>query len=735
MNRSILFFILLFAQQLSAQPNLSKTNFDLEVVDKDQNLPHGFINWGESRTSVSTVSQSGKHAVLIENPTVDGQFGCAVTEISGGFKGKSITLKGYIKTENITEGYAGLIIRINSEDRMLAIKDHSKKGLTGTQDWTLMELSMKYPEPGEVAFIYVGGILEGKGKAWFDNFSLTIDGKPIQKLKRVEVPQFDADKDTEFDKGSGIQWSSVDGARVQDLYLLGKVWGFLKYHHPTIAKGKLNWDYELFRMLGKMESTPLEEILTEILDQLGPPNSPSKRKLPKGKIKLKPENDWIRDEKLLSPLLSKRLLAVEVGKKEKKHYYIGFHPFVSNPRFKNEQSYPQMDWDDTGMRLLSFFRYWNMVQYYFPNRHLMDENWDDVLKEFIPKMVTAEDELQCKLYIIQFIGKIQDTHANVWGKEATTRTYFGNQIVPVFVRFVEKQPVVIALADSLPSDYPLQVGDVILKIDGVPAQECIQRIKPYCTASNEPTLMRNVGRKLLRTNADEVSIKVARSNGDFEFSVPTWTIGEKRARQPSPGSHRIIEGDIGYIYPEALERGQGQDVMETFMDKKGVIFDMRCYPGDFLPYTVVGKLLLPHRATFVQFTKGSKSHPGAFTFSGEAKIGKSKNKDAYTGKIVVLIDDRTQSSAEYQTMALQQVPGAVVIGSQTSGADGNVSSIYLPGNVFTYISGIGILTPEGDETQRIGIVPDIELKPTLAGIQAGRDELLEKAIEIVRAAE
>ncbi len=31
-------------------------------------------------------------------------------------------------------------------------------------------------------------------------------------------------------------------------------------------------------------------------------------------------------------------------------------------------------------------------------------------------------------------------------------------------------------------------------------------------------------------------------------------------------------------------------------------------------------------------------------------------------------------------------------------------------------------------TQRIGIVPDIEVRPTLAGIRAGRDEVLDAAI-------
>ncbi|WP_206367765.1 hypothetical protein [Sphingobacterium chungjuense] len=48
------------------------------------------------------------------------------------------------------------------------------------------------------------------------------------------------------------------------------------------------------------------------------------------------------------------------------------------------------------------------------------------------------------------------------------------------------------------------------------------------------------------------------------------------------------------------------------------------------------------------------------------------------------------------------------------------------------ISGIGVYYPDGTETQRVGVAPDIEVKPTIDGIKAGRDELLEKAIELIK---
>jgi C-terminal processing protease CtpA/Prc len=100
----------------------------------------------------------------------------------------------------------------------------------------------------------------------------------------------------------------------------------------------------------------------------------------------------------------------------------------------------------------------------------------------------------------------------------------------------------------------------------------------------------------------------------------------------------------------------------------------------------------------------------------------------YAGKIVILVDEVSQSQAEYTTMALRTAPGAVVVGSMTAGADGNVSNFALPGGLRTMISGIGVFYPDGKPTQRVGIVSDVEAKPTLEGIREGRDEVLEIGI-------
>ena len=79
-------------------------------------------------------------------------------------------------------------------------------------------------------------------------------------------------------------------------------------------------------------------------------------------------------------------------------------------------------------------------------------------------------------------------------------------------------------------------------------------------------------------------------------------------------------------------------------------------------------------------------------------------------------------------MAFRSAPNVTVVGSTTAGADGNISLVPLPGGLRGMISGIGVFYPDGAPTQRIGIIPDLVVEPTIAGIRQGRDEVLEAAV-------
>ncbi len=166
-----------------------------------------------------------------------------------------------------------------------------------------------------------------------------------------------------------------------------------------------------------------------------------------------------------------------------------------------------------------------------------------------------------------------------------------------------------------------------------------------------------------------------------------------------------------------------------FNKTRGIIVDMRCYPSEFMPFTF-GEYIKSHSRAFVKFTVADYKQPGMFRFGTSLRNGGSPGKK-YKGKVVVIVNEQSQSQAEYTTMAFQSSENVIVIGSTTAGADGNVSSFVLPGGIRTMISGIGIYYPDGTDTQRTGVKINVPLKPTLDGIISGRDELLEKARELI----
>ena len=193
-------------------------------------------------------------------------------------------------------------------------------------------------------------------------------------------------------------------------------------------------------------------------------------------------------------------------------------------------------------------------------------------------------------------------------------------------------------------------------------------------------------------------------------------------------SYKKLDNNIGYVTLQTIKEEDISRIKSEFIDTKGIIIDIRNYPSTFVPFSL-GSFFVSSSTPFVKFTNGNVDNPGEFTFTNSIEIP-SQGK-TYKGKLVVLVNELSQSQAEYTSMAFRAGDNTTIIGSTTAGADGNVSAIMLPGGLRTMISGIGVNYPNGEETQRIGIVPDIEVKPTIKGIREGKDELLEKAIEII----
>jgi len=274
---------------------------------------------------------------------------------------------------------------------------------------------------------------------------------------------------------------------------------------------------------------------------------------------------------------------------------------------------------------------------------------------------------------------------------------------------------------------------VITKINGKSIDEIIKEKSKYYPASNTPTRLRDLSADLLRSNAKEIEIEFKSS--DYMTQIKTLKLYPRDSlniyrwyKTIEDKSYKMLENNIGYVTLQTIKQEDISKIKNEFKDTKGIIIDIRNYPSTFVPFSL-GSYFVKSSTPFVKFTNGNVDNPGEFTFTKNLEIP-SEGK-TYKGKLVVLVNELSQSQAEYTAMAFRAGNSTTIIGSTTAGADGNVSTIMLPGGLRTMISGIGIYYPNGGETQRVGIIPDIEIKPTLKGIREGKDELLEKAIEII----
>jgi C-terminal processing protease CtpA/Prc len=99
---------------------------------------------------------------------------------------------------------------------------------------------------------------------------------------------------------------------------------------------------------------------------------------------------------------------------------------------------------------------------------------------------------------------------------------------------------------------------------------------------------------------------------------------------------------------------------------------------------------------------------------------------------VMLIDPWAISQAEHTCLLFAAATDVTFIGSPTNGANGDVTNMVLPGNLVVSFTGQEVRFPDGRQLQRVGVQPPIIVRPTIAGIRAGRDEVLEAAIEHLR---
>ncbi|MFH1050425.1 MAG: T9SS type A sorting domain-containing protein [bacterium] len=524
----------------------------------------------------------------------------------------------------------------------------------------------------------------------------------------------------------------------EKLYYTCKVWGFTKYFHSQVNQYKVNWDSVLVNYLPEIKNAETTEefndkllLILQSAGQMDIATTTSPDTLPP-ELKKNLRKDWSDDNVIRSDI--KEILDTIYNNFRPRAgcwantsgasgYYFTFP--LDDPIIDTSFS---VTYPDEYNRILCICKYWNIINYFYPYNNILPEPWDSTLYEFIEQFANAPTYSDFYYTFKRMTAKLGDAHVEglTWSQSFPPEYYSPKLIL----RYTTEGYAVVK------SGYTsIKKGDVIISVDGKTTQQWEDSLSQFISAGNPNVLRRYICSKLLRGETaspieivykDSLEQEQTLSTYRYNYLYNSWFYYYPNEELDTI-KWRKWDCNVGYVNMGILE---SSDIIPMYNDLKNtssIIFDIRNYPNGtawsigekmYLNSTQATKLLVP-----------DTRYPGTYKIT-ELTLGFGGNTNGYRGKVIILCDQQTQSQAEYSCMILRAMPDAVVVGSQTAGADGDISAFDVCPGFQTGFSSIGVYYPDGTETQRVGIIPDSIVFPSPEGIRQGKDEVLEKALEI-----
>lgn len=517
-----------------------------------------------------------------------------------------------------------------------------------------------------------------------------------------------------------------DSLQIHAIVQASRIWGFAKYHHPAFASRSINADAEYFCLLNEVLQTPdsmKNDICLKWISGLGP--YAIRDKEDDENIETFNDFNWISDSLHLGKALSDSLMRLRNADPENNRYVKQTPVNVSYI----ETQYSDIPKDDVAYRLLGVAKFWNAVDSYSPNRNLTDRPWDDVLAEYIA--LAFDRSISFSALYSRMVSELCDTHVNSWYVPI-----FGGRFVPLICQFAEDRLFVTDTCSLVPNNF--EIGDEIILIDSVSPIKRLDELAPYIPHSNRSSLLRDGSYATLLTAKNEACVEYVRGGKTYTTMISSVDgskfVNRRFSSQNTstkPG-FKEVAGGIGYINISNLTCKDEQDLENFLASCDKLIIDLRAYPAE---YDVLHKLLptffFSQAREAAEVLLPQAHRPGGFIRTTVSTRKTSDPDKLYKGKVVLLVNAHSQSMSEYFTMFLQTIPGPVTVGSQTAGADGDVTRIQLPYASFN-ITGAGICYPDGTNAQRNGVKIDKVVEPSAEGMIRGVDEQLQAAIDYLQ---
>ena len=426
-------------------------------------------------------------------------------------------------------------------------------------------------------------------------------------------------------------------------------------------------------------------------------------------------------------------LALEYARKPGEFPFTAKRPPAVPDLPLSEEAYASMRYPPAEYRLLAAFRVCGALKYFFAYPHLQERRVGDLCRAHIPALLNASGELEYHLAAARMVADVNDSHASI--QSTVLDAHFGTARPPLVLQWIEDEAVVTQVGDNLPGIRP---GDVVLRIDGEETTARIERLRPYVAGSTPHSRMYRILQvALMGAQNSLLDLEIAGADGVVR-KAPVQRLSTRpiflQAAERRGEVVRILEDGIGYVDLDRLQQSDVDTMFDKLRDTRAIVFDMRGFPQasqfDLAPRLTdrdevpVGFLI--RRFWHSLPGMGTERERGDYVID---QVLPSTDKWRYRGKTIMLIDERAISAAEHSALCFSTANGTRFVGSATAGAGGGWIGIVLPGAITVRSSGYEYRYRDGRYVEGIGVLPDVPVSPTIAGIRAGRDEVLDRAVQ------
>jgi C-terminal processing protease CtpA/Prc len=380
--------------------------------------------------------------------------------------------------------------------------------------------------------------------------------------------------------------------------------------------------------------------------------------------------------------------------------------------------------DDRGTRLADVILFWNVAQHFFPYFDVIDTDWSAQLPIALHRAATDADGSAFDTTLHQMVAQLRDGHGAVDSPYS-----FDAPNWPFAWAFVEGHLVVTRVDSTLAGR--VRLGDEVVAIQGRHTADWVKEAEAVESAATPQYMSVLVANALMVVaGTDTLTLDLRSLAGDSRRELVTSRAERSSLMPARPNSVTEIHPGVMYLDMTRITDADFLAALPRIEAAKGVIFDLRGYPNRIS--TVVLAHLTDSTITCARWNIPSVMRPDhrdmAFEFSNWPVQPLAPRIRAHAA---FLIDGHAISYAETYLGIVEHYHLADLVGEPTAGTNGNITRVTLPGRYVVSFTGMKVLKHDGSRHHGVGILPTVAVSPTIAGIAAGRDEQLERAIAVV----